>query len=564
MSTLYRDYRPSNFAQVFGQNHVKITLQNEIASNKLAHAYLFCGPRAVGKTTLARVLAKSVNCTNRQDTESEPCDNCPSCLSISKGSNLDVVEIDAASNTGVDNVRENIIASSRAASGMMKYRVFIIDEVHMLSMSAWNALLKTLEEPPKNVIFILCTTEIHKVPATIISRCERYDFKRISVSDTVSKLQNIISQEKVDVETEVLEAIARQSSGYLRDAESLLGQVLSLGEGKITWDQAELIVPRHHHNEIIDLLEFISKKDIARAIKLINSVVDSGLNLKNFVGEGIVILRKILLSKANPGLAESLGLDLGDSLEIRIISLAGELKIEQIILYLEEFLDVYNNSTSSFIVQLPLEIKTVELCLGITNSVAGDSVNMPAAINSKLGSLNSSSDTLLTKTVSSLENGTPSILATSINSSVSNFSQAEAAAKWPEFLARLRKQNHSLSFILQNCQVGAIYDNKLALTFKYKFHRDRINDASIRPLVEKTLADVYGGLVNLDLLINENLEFQVTSSESIANSSESLNTSSLASAEQNVKSQKNEDTKIVEPSNLLNNLLQTFGGEVIS
>src|SRR5680860_74724 len=186
MSTLYRDYRPSNFSQVFGQNHVKIALQNEIASNKLAHAYLFCGPRAVGKTTLARVLAKSVNCPNRKDGNSEPCDTCPSCLSISNGSNLDIVEIDAASNTGVDNVRENIIASARVVSGRGKYRIFIIDEVHMLSISAWNALLKTLEEPPKNVIFISCTTEIHKVPATIISRCERYDFKRISIADIVS------------------------------------------------------------------------------------------------------------------------------------------------------------------------------------------------------------------------------------------------------------------------------------------------------------------------------------------------------------------------------------------
>lgn len=548
MSTLYRDYRPTNFAQVFGQNHVKITLQNEIASSKLAHAYLFCGPRAVGKTTLARVLAKSINCTNRKEGESEPCNTCPSCLSISSGSNLDVVEIDAASNTGVDNVRENIIASARMVSGAVKYRVFIIDEVHMLSISAWNALLKTLEEPPKNVIFILCTTEIHKVPATIVSRCERYDFKRISVSDIVSKLQNIVSQEKVEVDTEVLEAIARQSGGHLRDAESLLGQVLSLGSGKITWDQAELIVPRHHHNEIIDLIELISKKDASRAIKLINSVVDSGLNLKNFVSEGILVLRKILLNKATPGLAESLGLDLGDSLEIRITALAAELKTEQIILYLESFLDVYNNSAASFIIQLPLEIKTVELCLGI-NGPATQTVS--PIINPPVAPMKSV--TPATPKNSSVDPKTDTLTS----APAADFSQTDALAKWPEFLARLRQQNHSLSFILQNCQVGAITDSKITLTFKYKFHRDRINDAIIKPLVEQTLAEVYGGQVILEVLVDENLELQTISAVSSA-------APVSATADTNIPPQKKEAAQESEPNNLLNNLLQTFGGEVIS
>lgn len=509
MSTLYRDYRPNNFSQVFGQNHVKIALQNEIASNKLAHAYLFCGPRAVGKTTLARVLAKSINCPNRKEGSSEPCDACPSCLSISNGSNLDIVEIDAASNTGVDNVRENIIASARVVSGRVKYRVFIIDEVHMLSLSAWNALLKTLEEPPKNVVFILCTTEIHKVPATIISRCERYDFKRISIADIVSKLQNIVSAEKVDIDNEVLEAIARQSGGHLRDAESLLGQVLSLGEGKITWDQAELIVPRHHHNEIIDLLDFISKKDVTRAIKLINNIVDNGLNLKSFVGEGVTVLRKMLLNKANPGLAESLGLNLGDSLEIRISALTTELKIEQIVTYLEAFLDVYNNLATSFIIQLPLEIKVIQLCLGgymVSNPVSPVkpvSTTAPATIIKK----DDKPVVATKKDAADYKNLAP------------DFSQSDVASKWSEFLNRIKSVNHSLSFILQNCQVGEIAGGKMSLTFKYKFHRDRINDASVKSLVEKTLADVYGGLINLDVLIDENLELVSITPESVMPSS---------------------------------------------
>lgn len=546
MSTLYRDYRPSNFAQVFGQNHIKITLQNEIASNKHVQAYLFCGPRAVGKTTLARVLAKSLNCENRKDGDSEPCNDCASCNNINSGTYLDVVEIDAASNTGVDNVRENIIASARIAPGKAKFRVFIIDEVHMLSLSAWNALLKILEEPPKQVVFILCTTEIHKVPLTIISRCERFDFKRISVSDIVAKLQNIVSLEKADVDTEVLEAIARQSDGHLRDAESLLGQVLSLGKGKITWQEAELIIPRHHHNEIIDLLESISKKDAGRAIRLVNGIADGGLNLKNFIGEGIVVLRKILLNKANPGLAESLGLDLGDNLELRISALANELKIEQIVAYLEAFLSVYNNNTSAFIAQLPLEMKIVQLC---TDSVKPLT---PASTSTLSNSGNISSHISKTeikgqvKTVNPIQDD--NVLP------ANNFNAEEVNAKWPEFLARLREQNHSLSVILQNCKVGAITDAKLSLIFKYKFHKDRINDLNIRALVEKALKDVFGGAVLIDCQIDENIDLDVLGSELESKAPSS------AGAENN----NNQSASNTGGGNLLNNLLQTFGGEVVS
>jgi DNA polymerase-3 subunit gamma/tau len=536
MSTLYRDYRPSNFAEVFGQNHIKITLQNEIASHKNAHAYLFCGPRAVGKTTLARVMAKTLNCENRKDGESEPCNVCTSCISINNGKHMDVIEIDAASNTGVDNVRENIITSARTVPGTAKFRVFIIDEVHMLSISAWNALLKILEEPPKQVVFILCTTEIHKVPLTIISRCERFDFKRISISDIVSKLQNIVSAEKVEIDNEILEAIARQSGGHLRDAESLLGQVLSLGSGRITWDEAELIIPRHQHNEIIDLLEAISKKDVASAIRLVNSIIDGGLNLKNFVSEGIVVLRKMLLSKANPGLPESLGLDLGDSLELRISTLGAQLKMEQIVSYLEAFLSVYNNSTSTFIAQLPLEMKIVELC--------SDTPVVRA--------VTPTSSTVAPTAKKSTKETAPVVDNINTNPAV-DFSVADVTAKWPEILQRLRIQNHSLSFVFQNCRVGEICNAKMDLTFKYKFHKDRLNDASIKLLVEKTLADVFGGSVTINPQVDENLDLDASPVK--------VESSAPSSAVADIKSPASPKG---DGNNLLNNLLQTFGGEVIS
>src|SRR3989339_1919745 len=191
MSTLYRKYRPQKFSELIGQNHIKITLQHELERGEIGHAYLFCGPRGLGKTTTARLFAKAVNCVNRKDGESEPCNKCNSCTSIMTGNSVDMIEIDAASHTSVDNVRENIIENARFTPTSSKYKVFIIDEVHMLSISAFNALLKTLEEPPAHAIFILCTTELHKVPETIVSRCQHFDFKKVAPAEAIKRLKMI-------------------------------------------------------------------------------------------------------------------------------------------------------------------------------------------------------------------------------------------------------------------------------------------------------------------------------------------------------------------------------------
>jgi len=277
MATLYRKYRPSKFAEILGQNHIKITLQHEIESNQLAHAYLFCGPRAVGKTTIARILSKSINCVNRKSDEHEPCNGCSSCKEISESRGVDVIEIDAASHTGVDNVRDNIIASSRVSPSSSKHKIFIIDEIHMLSIPAFNALLKTLEEPPKNVTFILCTTESHKIPTTIISRCQRFDFKRIDLGDIVNKLSYISREEGIEVEKSVLETIAQQSDGHMRDAESIFGQLVSISGNKITENEANLVVPKSNLSQVLDLIDLLSKKDTGNSIRKINNLLEGGL-----------------------------------------------------------------------------------------------------------------------------------------------------------------------------------------------------------------------------------------------------------------------------------------------
>ena len=202
---LYRKYRPQTFREVSGQTHIKTTLQNELEMDRVSHAYLFSGPRGTGKTTMARLLAKSVNCLSRKKGESEPCSKCEACAEITDGRSLDVIEIDAASHTGVDNVRENIIQSSKFTPTQRKYKVFIIDEVHMLSISAFNALLKTLEEPPKHAMFILATTELHKVPETILSRCQRFIFRIVAYEEIIKRLDYIIAKEEKKVDAEVVE-----------------------------------------------------------------------------------------------------------------------------------------------------------------------------------------------------------------------------------------------------------------------------------------------------------------------------------------------------------------------
>ncbi|MFA5000303.1 MAG: DNA polymerase III subunit gamma/tau [Patescibacteria group bacterium] len=607
MSVLYRDYRPQKFSEVLGQNHIKITLQNEIASGRLANAYLFCGPRAVGKTTLARVLAKAINCEKKKDGEFEPCNKCASCESITRGRNLDIVEIDAASNTGVDNVRENIISFSRLAPTSAKFKVFIIDEVHMLSISAFNALLKIIEEPPVYVVFILCTTEIQKVPQTIISRCERFDFKRISVKEIVEKLSYISSREGMTVDKEVLEAVARKSGGHLRDAESLLGQLFSLGDKKITAEQAELVIPHYNSDEAIDIIDYLSRKDAAKAIAVVNNLADSGVNLKVFVGELIALLREIMLHKLSPELADSLGLDLGDNLEKRLAAVEVNLDWEKLLAYTKRFLEAENASRNSLIAQLPLEMAIAELCFGSSRPVM--EVSESSAPTRSVSSVRSSASLQANSSVrpssspqsapaakismrpASLSEDSPAVVIKKAASkkeageivgkksgSFAPLSQAikisteTLAAKWPEFLVKIKKYNHSLSFVLQNCE-PRLNEGGLCLFFKYKFHKDRINDANIKNIVETVLAEVFGGALPFAAKLDENLELRKEEKQEVSLTGATpkpVSTSSMPDminfeAKAGKKENKKEsEVGLNSGSGLAADLLKTFGGEVVN
>ncbi|MFA6171905.1 MAG: DNA polymerase III subunit gamma/tau [Patescibacteria group bacterium] len=540
MTTLYRKHRPNNFSEVVNQNHVKLTLTHEIASGKIAQAYLFCGPRGIGKTTLARVFAKAINCETRKEGKFEPCNKCPSCDEINEFRSFDIAEIDAASHTGVDNVRENIIASSRVAPSRLKYKVFIIDEVHMLSTSSFNALLKTIEEPPPHIVFILCTTEIHKVPTTIISRCQRFDLKKISVPDIVRKLQYIAKAEDLKISDNILEEIARRSEGHMRDAESLLGQLLAVGGKEITEEEAGLVIPRSDINEIISLVAFLNKRDSVGAIRLINRLAEEGVELKNFAANLIEILRRLMLAKINPALVENLSLELGEQVEIELTAAGKDLAIERIIFMIEELVLARNEIKNSFITQLPLELAVVRIGL---YSGAKDS---PAPASP---SFSNRTDAYPSPKPQDAARG-----AGPRPSAPSAIAIDKVMEKWNEVLARVKKYNHSLSFVLKVCEPRSVSENSLCLAFKYKFHKDRIDNPSIKSIVEKTLKEVYNLPLRVEVIIDESME--------IGQESDRREGEKESNGGQAGKSAKDAGAGAA-GNDMMANLLKTFGGKII-
>ncbi len=492
---IYRKYRPQKWADLTNQNHVKVTLQNEIASGKVAHAYLFTGPRGIGKTTTARLLAKSLNCVNRKEGQSEPCNKCDSCLELVGGNDLDILEIDAASHTGVDNVRENVIESARFTPAKRKYKVFIIDEVHMLSISAFNALLKILEEPPAHAIFILATTEIHKVPATIISRCQRFDFKKINSEELIKRLNWLCQQEGIKVDKKVLADIARVSEGSLRDAESLLGQVLSLGEKEIDQETASLIIPNSNYQRVAELVDYLVYKNIEASISLINKLVEEGIDLIQFTDELIEFLRKMLLNKISSGLKE-FSLDLDQEMEKNIISLSANFELNDLIKLINLFSAKKFEIKSAVIPQLPLEIAVIEYC-GEHDKGSGSGDNSPGSGKSKIKLAKE-------KTNENNKSGDSNTTLKNVNLDQTKplqISLSEIKDKWHGFLVKLQDSNASLVFILKVAEPLELAGRVLKIGFKYEFHRQRVNQAKVKESLENVMAEFFGDKIVIEPIL---------------------------------------------------------------
>jgi len=360
---LYRKHRPQTFSEIVGQEHVVKTLSNALSSNTVSHAYIFSGPRGSGKTTIARILAKSVNCRNRQEGHFEPCYNCSSCQEIKQGKSLDLIEIDAASNRGIDEIRE-LREGIKFSPNKEKYKVFVIDECHMLTKEAVNALLKTLEEPPSHAIFILATTEIHKMITTIISRCQRFDFRKLTLPEIVKRLETISKKEGAKIEKPALELIALNSSGAVRDAESLLDQVLAFSgpeAEEIKKEGVKELLGLADTGLTAEFVSFIAKKDSRGAIGFLENAFEKGYDPQEFAKSLVSYLRQAMLLKINPATQNPMILGLTKEEQEKMSLQINSLDQKEIQKAINLFMEAENKMKYSSIPELPLEIALVDL-----------------------------------------------------------------------------------------------------------------------------------------------------------------------------------------------------------
>jgi DNA polymerase-3 subunit gamma/tau len=518
---LYRKYRPTSFDQVINQAHIKTVLQNELAAKNVAHAYLFSGPRGVGKTTMARLLAKAVNA------------EVIAARQLNDASLLDIVEIDAASHTGVDNVRENIIQLAHVAPSQLPYKVFIIDEVHMLSASAFNALLKILEEPPTQVIFILATTEVHKVPATVISRCQRFDFHAVGMSDIVKRLQYICQQEHVIVAEDVLERVARKASGAFRDAESMLGQLLSLGEKHITTELADIVLPRINLAVAVELLDHLSQRQAQAYLGTIHNAVEAGTNLKELYQLLLELFRRTLLYSIDQSLEHVAAFDARESVHQQLLTIMSRLSTAESLKLLDIFMAVGQFFQSSPIPQLPLELAGVEWCQAASGHVvtavtaAPTTLPIATAVQPAPAQPVAVVKSSPVKKIPVKQHATTNTNAQAVTQVVMAAAPVPVSVQQtltpaPELLARVKQQwstiitqtktaNHALAMALSVAHVANTFvPNIIQLGFRYDFHRNRVCSREHLQIIQTVLSEVLGQPVVLECIVGEQYDIDLS------------------------------------------------------
>ncbi len=357
-TALYRKFRPDTFEDVKGQDHIVTTLKNQIRAGRIGHAYLFTGTRGTGKTTVAKIFARTVNCEN--PTQEGPCGECRICRAIAAGASMNVIEIDAASNNGVDNIRE-IVEEVSYSPAEGKYKVYIIDEVHMLSIGAFNALLKTLEEPPSYVIFILATTEVHKLPITILSRCQRYDFKRITIDTIAARMRQLTEVEQVQVEEKALRYIAKAADGSMRDALSLLDQCIAFHLGnELTYDKVLDVLGAVDTEVFSRLLRCVLEQDVLGCVQLLEEIVMQGRELTQFVTDFTWYMRNLLLVQSSDNLEDVI--DMSSDNLARLKEEAALMDMNRIIRYIRIFSELSGQIRYASQKRILVEIALIKLC----------------------------------------------------------------------------------------------------------------------------------------------------------------------------------------------------------
>jgi len=577
--SLYRKWRPQVFENIIGQKHITQTLMNAISLNRIAHAYIFSGPRGVGKTTTARILAKSLNCEKGPTTH--PCNKCEKCIRITDGYSMDVIEIDGASNRGIDDIRD-LRSKVKFAPAEGKYKVYIIDEVHMLTAEAFNALLKTLEEPPSHVIFVFATTAPHKIPNTILSRCQWFNFRRIPLQDIITKLKMISQDEKLNIEDKALNIIARSSTGSMRDAESTLDQVIAYCGKEINLQSVRDILGIIKEDIFYDFMESIIKNDPVKGIEIINQVSDSGGDSSQFVKNLMEYVHNLSLVK----LCSQEALDFkGIFTEDRecVLKQSNLIEVEKLFTIVDYLAEVEKKMRYTHHPWILLEMLVVKFTSGENYSLKEDRDEKDKVEISVNPSLVMEKDTIhLNKKLDKkkIEKKEEILPKKAVQNTVEekklpvhpskNSTDIDLEKIWPKILEKIKKTKMSVySFIVANNLI-AIENDKLIIGFskKYIFHKESLEKKNNKTLLKELIKEEIGKPLIIECIVNDNdkedsfLGIDTKNNERKVLSDRDREEEEIIEKQNNVKKSSNKN-KISEDNLLLKESLNLFKGTII-
>lgn len=504
-TALYREWRPKNFKDVVGQDHISITLKNQIINNRIAHAYLLCGTRGTGKTSTAKIFSKAVNCLNLQG--GEPCNECEMCKKINAGLAIDVIEMDAASHNGVDNIRD-IIDEVQYPPREARFKVYIIDEVHMLSTGAVNAFLKTLEEPPSNVIFILATTDAQKLPVTILSRCQRFDFKRIRSEDISGRLRKIVEDQGIFADDKSLSLIARMSDGAMRDALSILDQAISMGNGKVEYEEVINMLGLVTNESLLKLTEAIIDKDVEKSIKVLDEVVFGGKDIYNYVKDLIMHMRNLMIAKISKRPEEILDMSLENINFVK--QQAQKIRLEEIMRAIRILQEAEEESKWSKQGRVYLELAIIKMCkieYDTSKEVLLTRINKMEEII-KQGKISVSCETVDSKPVGNAKQKNPQVKIKPVETfnSHSELTLDMVKKSWRDILEMVKAKRMMVLYAslttgeLYGCENGVIsikYDQQ------YSFNKLRLEKEDNRRAIEEVFSNVLKEKIKIKYLIDE-------------------------------------------------------------